>query len=189
MVSGLASILNTAVVSSFFMSLPELFPTAGFFFGLTSLISSVKLLSSPRVSVFMYLTFRCKVSGCGLGSFTHISMLSLWRLNCVISLSPGTPFIQMESTWAYGAMNVMYAVLSPILSLFTIICLDGFSRNMFSSCSVFLARQPSVSFMSYFTSSGMLSPTTVTGRTSVSRKATFSVSGSYLLLLFSSIIA
>ena len=52
--------------------------------------------------------------------------------------------------------------------------------------SCFLARQCMVSAMSYLRSSGSESFTTVTGMTRESIKAIFSVSGSYLLLLFSS---
>ena len=137
----------------------------------------------------MYFTLRNMVSGCGFGSFTQISRLSWTMLNCVMRFSGATPRTQIESICAYGAMKVMYAVLSPTRSLFTIICFEGFSLNTLSSNSVFLARQFNVSVISYFWSSGSESTTTVIGLIRVSINATFSDSGSYLLLLFSSMIA
>ena len=57
-------------------------------------------------------------------------------------------------------------------------CLEGFSRNTFSSTSVFRARHSAVSFMLNFLNSYRESLMTVLGRNGSSRKATLSWSGS-----------
>ena len=52
-----------------------------------------------------------------------------------------------------GAMKVRNEVRKPTRSFLTMNCLEGFSRNTFSSTSVFRARHSAVSFMLNFLNS------------------------------------